>query len=49
MSKRKRFRIDLLVESDRTEESLAMFIEGVLAQHRWHFGVKDLVVYEVHR
>lgn len=43
----KRFRIDVLVESDRTEESLGMFIEGVLKQHRWHFEVKDLTVYEV--
>lgn len=43
----KRFRIDVLVESDRTEESLAMFIEGVLAAQKWHFQMKDLSVYEV--
>lgn len=44
-----RYRIDVLVDSDREEEQLAMFIEGVLMQHKWHFKVKDLVVYEVHR
>lgn len=41
------YRIDVLVKSDRDEEQLAMFVEGVLAQHRWHFEVKDLTVYEV--
>lgn len=43
----KHYRIDVLVESDRVGEQLAMFIEGVLASHRWHFKVKDLSLYEV--
>jgi hypothetical protein len=38
---RKRYRLDVLVESDREREQLSMFVQGVLAQHRWHFGVKD--------
>lgn len=41
------FQIDLLVESDRTEEALAQFLQGVMAMHQWHFKVKDLSVYEV--
>jgi hypothetical protein len=39
--RQKHYRLDVLVESDRDREQLAMFIQGVLAQHRWHFGVKD--------
>jgi hypothetical protein len=38
---RKRYRLDVLVESDRDREQLAMFIQGVLRQHRWHFSVQD--------
>jgi hypothetical protein len=45
--RQKRYRLDVLVESDRDEEQLAMFIEGVLAQQIWHFEVKDLALYEV--
>lgn len=41
------FRIDVLVESDRDEQQLAMFVEGVLKQQIWHFKVKDLSLYEV--
>lgn len=41
------YRIEALVESDRAEEALGLFLEGVLAQHQWHFKVKDLSVYEV--
>jgi hypothetical protein len=37
----KHYRIDVLVESDRDEHQLTMFVQGVLASHRWHFGVKD--------
>lgn len=43
----KRYRIDVLVESDRDQEQLQMFVEGVLAQQQWHFKVKDLSLYEV--
>lgn len=42
-----RYKIEAFVESDRAEEPLGLFLEGVLAQHRWHFQVKDLSVYEV--
>ncbi len=38
-----RYRIDALVESDRDEENLAMYAEGLLS----HLDVKDLSVYEV--
>lgn len=43
----KRYRIDVLVESDRDREQLKMFVEGVLAQHRWHFDVVGLSLREV--
>lgn len=43
----KHYRIDVLVESDRDEKQLAMFIEGVLKQQGWHFKVKDLSLFEV--
>jgi hypothetical protein len=39
--RRKHYRLDVLVESDRDRERLAMFIQGVLAQHRWHFSVHE--------
>lgn len=42
----KHYRIDVLVESDREQEQLKMFIEGVLASHRWHFAVKHLELEE---
>lgn len=42
-----RFKIEAFIESDRAEEPLGMFIEGVLASQQWHFKVKDLAVYEV--
>lgn len=45
----KHFRIDALIESDRDEHQLGMFIEGVLRSHRWHFEVKDLSVREEDR
>ena len=38
------YRIEALVESDRDEENLAMFAEGVL---EGSFDVKDLSVFEV--
>ena len=41
------YRIEALVESDREEEQLAMFIEGLLYGAKWHFKVKDLSLYEV--
>jgi len=41
------YKVEALVESDREEEQLAMFIEGLLEGSKWHFKTKDLSVYEV--
>lgn len=45
--RQKRYQIDVLIESDRDQEQLAMFIEGVLKQQGWHFRVKELSLNEV--
>ena len=41
------YKVEALVESDREEEQLAMFIESLLYWATWQFKVKDLSVYEV--
>ena len=43
------FKIEVVVESDREENALGQYIEGLLAGAKWHFRTSDLAVYEVHR
>ncbi|BCP36410.1 hypothetical protein MINTMi198_17800 [Mycobacterium intracellulare M.i.198] len=43
-----RFKVEAYLESDRDEEQLGMFIEGLMAGAGWHFKLLDgLAVYEV--
>ncbi|AIS73732.1 hypothetical protein SEA_POCAHONTAS_59 [Mycobacterium phage Pocahontas] len=39
------YRIEAIVKSDRDEDNLGLYTEGVL---EGHFDVKDLSVYEIH-
>ncbi|AQT28459.1 hypothetical protein KIP30_gp36 [Mycobacterium phage Pistachio] len=40
------YRIDAIIKSDRDEEELGMFIEGILEGH-FKSNVKDLSVFEI--
>lgn len=40
------FMVEAVIESDRSDDSMAMFIEGLLYQH-FHNKVADLSVYKI--